>query len=399
VIAAFSWDWKDRARSEHMLYRWALYSSLAVFGVGLIYRLSLWFRQDVGMGEKGIPAHRRVSGASKAVGGVLFSGRILGLIRSFVLDVLFQLRILRDPKDKLLRVMHLLIFTGFTLLLLSHALGSIVMDSLFANYQPTLQPFLFLRNLFGILVLVGLGLALVRRALPGKERLRTTGMDSFVIGLLVVIVLSGFLLEASKISSYSAFQQMVHDYAMTDNREDLNALEAYWVERYGVISPHTNGDARKDILDKGREIHEASCATCHSEPQGAFVSYSLSLLMKPVARGMDSSGLPSLLWTVHFLVCFVGLAYVPFSKMFHIFATPVSLLIATVGGRSETPAHEALRQVIEVDGCRHGGTCRELCPVRARRDERIGRTSPFSPSREHVGGKTWKELGVRPFQG
>jgi hypothetical protein len=186
---------------------------------------------------------------------------------------------------------------------------------------------------------------------------------------------------------------------MTDGREDLNALEAYWVEHFGVVSPNPKGDGRKEILDKGKEIHEASCAACHSEPQGAFVSYSLSRLMRPVAKAMDSSGLPSLLWTVHFLACFAGLAYVPFSKMFHIFATPVSLLIATVGGRSETPAHEALRQVIEVDGCRHGGTCHELCPVRTRREERIGRTSPFSPNLGHVDGKTWKELGVRPFQG
>jgi nitrate reductase gamma subunit len=313
-------------------------------------------------------------------------------------DVLFQLRILRDPKDRVLWVMHILIFAGFTLLLLSHALGSIVMDSLFDNYQPTLQPFLFLRNFFGVLILVGLALAVFRRVLRGKGRLRTTGMDSFIIGLLVVIVLSGFLLEAGKISSYSAFQQMVEDYAMTDEKEALNALEAYWVERYGVVSPNTKEAALQEVLARGKEIHELSCAACHSEPQGAFLSYSLSRLMRPVARGMDRSGLPSLLWTVHYLACFVGLAYLPFSKMFHIFATPVSLLIAAVGGRSETSAHEALRQVIELDGCRHGGTCHELCPVRTKRDERIGRTAPFGPNLEQVDGKTWKELGVRPFK-
>jgi hypothetical protein len=121
--------------------------------------------------------------------------------------------------------------------------------------------------------------------------------------------------------------------------------------------------------------------------------------MKPVAPGMDRAGVPNLLWTIHFLACFVGLAYLPFSKMFHMFATPISLLLAAgVGNDEEQPPNAATRQVIELVGCSHGGTCHPECPVRQKRQERIDRTEPFGPSLDHLDEKSWVDLGCRSFE-
>ncbi len=37
---------------------------------------------------------------------------------------------------------------------------------------------------------------------------------------------------------------------------------------------------------------------------------------------LDRGGASNILWYIHFLACFIGLAYLPFSKMFHIISTP-----------------------------------------------------------------------------
>jgi nitrate reductase gamma subunit len=382
-----------------MFFDVTLYLALVVFGIGMLIRLVSWFRRDVGIGEKGIPASARLAAAVKGFLGVVFSGRIFGIVKAFVVDVLLQLRILRDREDRMLWVMHILIFAGFTLLLLMHALGSVLTKALFPDYQSTLNPFLFLRNVFGVLVFIGLVLAVVRRASLRKERVKTTGMDYTVIALFVIIMVSGFLLEATKISSYSIYQQMVEEYATVANPAERKALEVYWVKNFGVVSPGVKEPFSQEILAKGKEAHEVSCASCHSEPQVAFISYPLSRALKSAALSMDQAGLPKALWIIHFLACFVGLAYLPFSKMFHIIATPVSLLVASAGGEKQDPAALATLKVIELDGCSHGGTCRLECPIRQKREERISLTNPFGPEVDFIGEKSFQELGCRSFQG
>jgi ferredoxin len=62
------------------------------------------------------------------------------------------------------------------------------------------------------------------------------------------------------------------------------------------------------------------------------------------------------------LACFIGLAYLPFSKMFHIISTPVSLLAnAVMEKETANPANIVTRQVMELDACTHCGTCSLRC--------------------------------------
>lgn len=382
-----------------MFYDVTLYLALVVFGIGMLIRMASWFRRDVGIGEKGIPATARMVASVKGLLGAIFSGRILGLIKALLVDVLLQVRILRDKEDRILWIMHILIFAGFTLLLLMHALGSLLTVSLFPEYQSTLNPFLFLRNLFGVMVFVGLVLAVARRVSLRKGRVQTRGMDYLVIVIFVVIMVSGFLLEGTKISSYSLYRQMVEDYATVAGQEERKALEAYWVANFGVVSPAVKEPLPSEVLARGKEAHEVSCASCHSRPQAAFISYPLSRAMKSMALSLDKAGLPKALRIIHFMACFVGLAYLPFSKMFHIIATPVSLLVASAGAEKEGPAAVATRKVIELDGCSHGGTCHMECPIRQKRQERISLTNPFGPEVDFIGEKSGKELGSRSFQG
>jgi len=345
-----------------MFFRVSLYVALAFFGFGLIWKISNWFRYDVGVSEVRNTPSERVFAAIKGIVFTVFSGKILTLLRVFFLDVLLQFRSLQESKLRWL--MHMCLFYGFMSLLLLHALDKFTTSAIFRDYSSTLNPFLFIRNLSLAIVVFGLALAVYRRTLSKVPRLRSHWMDGYAIVILAVIMLSGVLLEATKISSHSIYKSMVEEYADSEDEEELKALEAFWVKAFGVVSPHVKAPFDENILSRGKELHEVSCAACHSKPQWAPLSYGVSKMMKPVALSLDRVDVSTFLWYVHFLACFVGLAYLPFSKMFHIFASPLSLLAnAVVDVENSDPANVATKQVMELDACTHCGTCSQQCSV------------------------------------
>jgi nitrate reductase gamma subunit len=377
-----------------MLFNLTLAIALALFAIGLIHKIDSWFMRSVGTGDGRVPIGRRFAAGLKGALGTVLSARIFALLKVLVVDVLFQARILKDKHDPFAWFMHALIFWGFILLLLFHALGGIFSTALDPDYQSTLNPFMFLRNLFGLLVLLGLALAVIRR-IAHRAEIKTTGMDVYAIAILAVITLSGFLLEGLKITSRTEFAAMVEDYGRGIDVAEVAALEAYWVVHYGLVSPTSKSIPSAELLAQGREVHAESCLSCHSPPQSAFVSYPLSRLMAPVAGGLDRAGFGRILWMVHFLACFFGLAFLAFSKLFHIISTPVSLIVAEVAGKTQDAATVATRQVIELDGCSHGGACHVECPVRQRRVERIQGSEVYEPMLAYLGAKTAEELGSR----
>ena len=345
-----------------MFYDIALYVSLAIFGIGMIYKISNWFRRSIGINPRDITTSKRVSAAVKGILGTVFSGKIFTLLKVFFVDVILQIRILRE--DFLRWLMHMLIYGGFMLLLLMHALDGIITEALFSEYASTLNPFMFLRDLFGFMVIVGIGIAIYRRIVMKVPRLKTNPMDSYAIIILAIIMLSGIFLEATKITSHTRYQEMVEDYADTDDEEELRTLESFWVQNFDIVSPTVKGPFEEEILAEGAEIHDTSCAACHSRPGWAFTGYAVAKITKPIALGLDRANIPTLLWYLHFLACFVGMAYLPFSKMFHIFASPVSLLANAVMEKEKSdPANIATRQAMELDACTHCGTCSRRCSV------------------------------------
>jgi nitrate reductase gamma subunit len=355
-----------------MIFDLTLYASLLIFLLGLCYRISAWFRTAIGLSPAGIDPSARVMAAVRGLLGAVTSPKILGLLKVFFLDILLQFRILRDKKDTLVWLMHICIYGGFTLLLLMHALDKFIAARLFDEYYSTLNPFMFLRNLFGLVFLAGLILAVIRRIRLRVSGLSTTPMDIFAIALLSVVVVSGFLLEAAKISSFSAYGRMVDEYAALKNQEEAKALEVFWVKQFGVVSPSNFQNVSKETLEQGRQLSEMSCAGCHSNPRWAFLSFAAAKITKPVAYELDKAGYPQFLWYLHFLSCFFGLAYLPFSKFFHIISTPVSLLVnAAAGEGHSSPANLATKLSIELDGCKHGGACHDGCPIQMKRIESL----------------------------
>jgi len=345
-----------------MFYDIALYVSLTIFGLGMIYKISTWFWSSVGINVRDITVSTRISAAFKGLLMTLFSTKVFILVKVFIVDVILQTRILRE--DFLRWLMHMLIYGGFMLLLLMHAMDSIITEPLFYEYYSTLNPFMFLRDLFGFMVIIGIGIAIYRRFILKVLHLKTNAMDHYAIIILAIIMLSGIFLEGTKITSYSKYQEMVEDYADMDDEEELRALESFWVEEFDVVSPNVAGPFDEEILDQGRDLHDMSCAACHSSPGWAFTGYVVAKITKPFALALDRAEAHTFLWYVHFLACFFGLAYLPFSKMFHIFASPVSLLANSVMDRKKSdPANIATIQAIELDACTHCGACSLRCSV------------------------------------
>ena len=345
-----------------MFFTISLYLALAVFGLGLLYKISTWFRYRIGLDAREFSAAERLAAAIKGLALTLLSGKIFTLFRVFILDVLLQIRVLRQ--DFLRWLMHICLYVGFMLLLLMHALDKFTTAVVFPQYYSTINPFLFLRDLFGFLVIAGIAIALYRRFIMKVPRLCTGGQDYYALIILAVIMISGVLLEATKITSYSKYQEMVEEYTVAADEEELRALETYWVKEFGVVSPTVKAPFDQELLKSGKEAHEMTCAQCHSKPQWAFLGYPTAKIISPIALGLDRANVAKILWYMHFLACWLGLAYLPFSKMFHIFASPLSLLANSVMDKeSSIPANIATKQIMELDACTHCGSCTIHCSV------------------------------------
>ena len=342
------------------MFNYLFYTSLVIFFLGLIYKISTWFTKKIGILGKDITTAQRLQAAVRGIAAVIFSAKILALIEAIFLDVLLQRRILKESLSRWLA--HMLIFYGFMLLLLMHALGSVVSEALFRDYYPTVNPFFFLRDLFGAMVLAGVILAALRRYFAKPRRLRTGGMDHYAIMIVAVIILSGIALEGIKITSHSEFMRMVDDFAGLDDEDEIKALEALWVKEYGIVSPNVEAPFDQELLEAGREVHESSCMDCHASAKWAFNGYAAAKLIKPLALWLDEKNGVKLFWYIHIIACFIGLAYLPFSKMFHLFATPLSLIANRVMEPARSLSANILtRQVMELDACTHCGSCSLNC--------------------------------------
>lgn len=339
-----------------------LYLALAVFAAGSVYRISAWFRHDIRTGSPPASPQARFGAALKGIAATIFSPRLFTLIRVFVMDVLLQRRLLQRSPYRW--VMHICLYGGFMILLLLHAMDGLITAKLFSNYQSTANPYVFIRDFAGLLVIVGVVMAVRRRFFAAPPRLRTGKADTVLIVILAVVLLSGFVLKASKITSHTSYLDMVDVYATAFDEEELNTLEAYWVDQFHVVSPNMTGPFDRETLQAGEELHAMACAECHAKPNWAFTSFAVAKAGKRFALRLDELNFPVLMWWLHYLACMLGLAYVPFSKMFHFFTTPLSLMTnAVMDKQTASPANMATKQMMELDACMHCGACSLACSV------------------------------------
>jgi heterodisulfide reductase subunit C/nitrate reductase gamma subunit len=345
-----------------MLFSITLNLALAVCILGTIYRVVRWFTVKVGPDADQFTVGARVSRAFKSFFSVLFSRNIFRIVKAFVFRIIIQGHIL--IKDPWRWLMHFSIFAGILLLVLFHALDDHITVNLFYEYYPTVNPFLFLRNLFGALVVLGIVIAGVRRLTSRGLKKISTSHDVLALVLLSIILVTGFILEGSKIISEPIFDEMVEEYGDSEDSDALAALQSYWAKNYGVVFVDPPDLNDSDLIEAGAEVHLESCINCHARPTAAFVSNSVAKIIKPMGVWANSIRLDLILWQVHFLCCFALLAYLPFSKFMHLFTSSVSLMVRSLEDHEELqPANRITRRVISLDACMNCGQCSLHCSV------------------------------------
>jgi heterodisulfide reductase subunit C/nitrate reductase gamma subunit len=280
-------------------------------------------------------------------------------LTALLFDVLAQRRLW--ARDRVRWAAHLLLFVGFAGLLFLHALGDVVAVRLAGSYMSTLSPWLWLRDLCGLLVLLGFAIGSARRVaarghLPAPRR-----RDPLFVLAVLGIVVSGFTLGAVKITSAPAFERMLRDYASVSD-DEAAGLRAYWGAEYGVAFLPSIAAASPAQLAAGEAVHQAACAACHARPQTALLSYPLSRLLRDIAPALASWGAEAWLLRLHQLFCVLAIAYLPFGRAFHVVSAPVALL-AGAGAAPPSDPNRHTRRALALDACVRCGLCDERCSV------------------------------------
>jgi len=339
---------------------WGSWIALAVALLGTLLRVVPWLRRYLGAADARPSALRRLVAATRGALGALVSRRAPRLLLAFAQDVLLQHRLAR--RDPLRWAAHFGIFVGFSGLLVTHALARVVTQKVFPGYVSTLAPWLWLRDLFGVLVLAGLAIGIVRRRRQRGRLPIPSRRDPLFVVLVALLVATGFVAMATKIVSSRAFDRMLAEYPVASGDEAI-PLQAYWSDAFGVVFDGLPSPLPAGALDAGKELHTQACADCHAPITTAFVSYPLSRGLAPLARPLRAIDAEQALLTLHVVLGFLLLAWLPFGRAFHALAVPAGLL-AEAGGRWSTPAARANRRALALDACVRCGLCDEACSVR-----------------------------------
>lgn len=230
--------------------------ALIIFALGIYLKVSTWTKGNL----HGITKHKEIA-FLKLIFGIIFSKHIIEVIKILILDVILQRRIFHQ--DKVRWVMHTLIIIGFLGLLLIVEPFSIIFHG---TEFGTIYPQGIFADFFGLLLLMGLSIAVLRRFILKAKQLRSSLDDTISLLLLFVVVASGFIVEAVRFIDIKPTIDVIYSFF------------GYWLS--------------------------------------GFVASSWSIYHDD-------------LWLIHALISSAFLAYIPFSKFFHIIATPITILISS----------------------------------------------------------------------
>ena len=248
--------------------------SLIIFWLGVLGLGAIWISGSTGTAESIGPGGRFLK-VLKSTFSVLFSARIVPVIKALILDGLVQRRLFRVSITRWM--IHALIFYPFVIRFLwglAALIGSLWFPGraevwVMMDKNHPLTAFVF--DFTGVMVMVGVVAMIVRKK---QDRSRKSiadlpGADWPAYGLLGAIMTVGFILEGMRM-------------AMTG-------------------SP--NGAAY------------------------AFVGNLVSLLLKD----LDLTGSYGYVWYLHAVVTGIFVAYLPFSRLFHMIMAPVVLAMNAAG--------------------------------------------------------------------
>ncbi|MCK4908940.1 MAG: 4Fe-4S dicluster domain-containing protein [Planctomycetes bacterium] len=273
-------------------------SAIFLFGVYKHYRL--W--------RLGQPAHRFNNYPQR--------------IWKFFVYVILQRGVLRRFPGGLI---HGLIFFGFATLYVGTLLVLVEADlGIKFLHGPFYEYFSVIMDLAGLAVILGLVLAFIRRYVIRSKDLDNTFDDLVSLALIMVILITGFLMEGFRI-----------------NMTELNTNPEWMIY----------------------------------SPAGTFTAWLL--------RGMNLTDsavkeLHTIIWFVHSTLVVGFIAYIPFSKLWHIFSSPLNIFFSKDEHKGNLPKIDienaesfgvntlkdfTWKDLLDLDACTQCGRCQTNCPT------------------------------------
>lgn len=252
--------------------------STAVLILGVFYNIMIWMEGRVSGADQTAPPARKFFVSLGKLMRSVFSKDFGKILRSFVLDVIFLRKFWSISKVRW--IVHGLILFGFIGIFLLDVITTVALE--FFDSRSFTEPDgwgkLWIRDfgfdLFGLMIMIGLAGAIVRRFVMRPKQLVTGAEDVVSVLFLLVVVLSGFVLEGIGIAS-------------------------------GI---------------PGHESHEMY----------SFVGYLFSAVSPAVSVDAYAQ-----IWFLHAIVSLALIMYIPFSKLFHMFAAPLAMQLNDIVKRGE----------------------------------------------------------------
>lgn len=246
-----------------------------VFIAGLLLMVGFWFKGSVKGEETSL--HKKISLSSETIWNTLFSKHFFPLIKIFVLDIVFQRRILKESVSRW--SMHSLIFTA---ILLRFGLSLFTAIGFYFNPDGNWMTALIDKNhwftaltndLLGLFILLGIIWAIVKRFVVKPDHVISEYQDNIILVILGSLILLGFFLEGAR------------------------------------------------ILVTGIPTDAAAYS---------FIGYSVSRVFSIFP--FDWASVYPWIWYAHGVMAAAFIAYLPFGKMRHVFNTPLTYFIEAVDG-------------------------------------------------------------------
>ncbi len=217
---------------------------------------------------------------SKATGSHVHGKEPGSIISGVVVNGLFQKRLFLENKLRWLMSMSFL--WGAIELFFVGSLGDALREDFGVSGLTFDTPwFASLNEVGGLLILFGVLIALYRRFVVRAPNLKSAWDDGLIVGSLALIVLSGYFLEATRL----------------------------------LAAPGAGANY-------------------------SFVGHGISRLLQHAGTSWGS--VHSYLWWLHAFVSLSFVAYIPFSKLFHMFAAPLAMMTRS---KKERMAERSLKGV------------------------------------------------------
>ncbi len=232
-------------------------------------------------------------------------------------------KILEEPYSGL---MHLFIFWGFSILFLGSAIIAFQEDLLYPFfYRKLLQGNFYLfysliLDLFGLLAIIGIGMALYRRYITKPKKLDNKPSDLIILCLMLGIMVTAFCVEGLR----------------------LNVFKPPWARW---------------------------------EPVGWFFGKIFNTFgLAKTTQG----GVHKMFWWIHLIVSMALIIYLPFSNLFHIISSSLNVFFRSLKPRGSLTlidfqegqpfgaAHIqdfTWKHLLDLDACTRCGRCQENCPA------------------------------------